>query len=1071
MVVFENEEGQLVEFQTTTTYTLGVHWADIYTNNTTLELVAIGDFLNNLPPFTGGRNYIFGLDGGQLTQIDYFTSELQLGKIVSGDFVGNDGIVELVASTNFPEHDTACLVILYENLGDFTGPGDCVSQKGSTNLNAADFNNDGYLDLALSSFDFLGGGEAFVIVNNGEGITATTVTPVAIDSGLTSTPSELVWGDYDRDGYLDIAEALPRGNHKNRVRVYRNLAGMGFTMTQEITTVRGPFAIEWGDFDRDGYLDLMLEDVPPRYYRYTGGTPLFEGFQLSQLSDLTRIRRMRGIDYDNDGDLDFSMTDLFEPSRFFEVVAPSLSLSLEPVSAIKANSVTWGDVDGDERLDLLFGAGISQLGSRIYRNIGPSFVQTAIFTGSGFGPHSAAFGDVNADGMLDTAISTFGLNQIFYNGVNNVPNWRSTTALASHEIAWADSDLDNRGLLDLLVANNGRNALYLNSGLQTASSGSVWESDEVEDTRSVAWGYFDDDLLPDFAAGNDNQPTRVYRNLDGQSFQVVWSSHSSFTGNTRDVAWGDYDLDGDMDLAVGNFGQPNYIYENLGNMSLSATPVWTSTTFDQTPAFSKTTSLAWGDWNNDGRLDLAVGNYGENDQVYADVGISSQAVLTLLWESEEHHQTTDVAWGDRDNDGDLDLAISQDGNGQNGVYTNTYVLAAHLANNFTQFMPLPNNPSYLSIGRPGRTKDAYLFSSAEVFSITQPLNPPTVALEVAIPFRVYDPDGTRDVSQLDALGDRIAGVDYHFSLDGGITWKKATSVTLDYDQTTSRLGQTGIITWNAGLDLGNTAEEAVSDDVRFRLSIVHENNGGPVQKVATSAVSPPFRIRRLTCLWPNNPTIEIQVMGGLDSPTRFFGRVSEAEKDVVYSWDFGDGEPVELNQGQLIEHTYKSPGVYTVELTVSGQACPTTRVAVTTRQLVIGGAKIYLPLILKPGSSRQITDIITTSEPTENIIKQIITGPDAPAQVTGVHGEVTFDGSGTQLNWEPNLVDDVVLGYRVYRSPVGQASLQLLASTPPEIRRYTDTTAICGYYYFITAFNRFGESLASDTSYYSPPCR
>src|SRR5258708_17045167 len=155
--------------------------------------------------------------------------------------------------------------------------------------------------------------------------------------------------------------------------------------------------------------------------------------------------------------------------------------------------------------------------------------------------------------------------------------------------------------------------------------------------------------------------------------------------NTTSVAWGDFNRDGYVDLAVGNHGQGTQIYENL-NGQLHSNPVWTS------PTQWNTTAIAWGDWNNDGQLDLAIGNDGQPAQVFGNLGSTpGQPRLFWLLTAADAFATTGLAWGAFEGTGHLDLGLSQSGACCNGYNRHGSVKASHLNNNFVTTLPLPNN--------------------------------------------------------------------------------------------------------------------------------------------------------------------------------------------------------------------------------------------------------------------------------------------------------------------------------------------------------------------------------------------
>jgi len=323
-------------------------------------------------------------------------------------------------------------------------------------------------------------------------------------------------------------------------------------------------------------------------------------------------------------------------------------------------------------------------------------------------PHySVAVADYDQDGDLDLAVGETwsSCSECNFIWVNTLGNFSAPGAFVRGQalgpgdfkaLAWGDVDGD--GDLDLAVGfDGGGNRIYLNSGSPSfeLTSNNPW-TDVLgvlqDNTRGLAWGDIDADGDLDLAVANhsitfdwgDNSTwpdcqNRVWRNT-GTTFEPLWEEAVGLPLNrpeySNDVAWGDWDNDGDLDLAFANGpwdGEEDFqdnplgaehsqVYRNdLGDPNEGTELLAAPQQFVQE---HRAYSVAWGDANEDGLLDLALGYWGEENELLFNLGnptgsngFESHAVPERIGEGQSR-QTTELVWADFDLDGDLDLAES-----------------------------------------------------------------------------------------------------------------------------------------------------------------------------------------------------------------------------------------------------------------------------------------------------------------------------------------------------------------------------------------------------------------------------
>jgi hypothetical protein len=372
--------------------------------------------------------------------------------------------------------------------------------------------------------------------------------------------------------------------------------GQTFTAQQAGLLNVGRSSLAWGDYDNDGDLDLLL-----------AGDPVSGSYAMKV--------------YRND-----------------EGIFTDINANL---TGIYNSAVTWGDFDNDGDLDILAtGRSMSNSNTWLYRNKNGEFV-----------PVSANFQQVGSDGA----------------------------------IAWGDYDGD--GDLDALVAGNFSCKLFNNDN---GTFTDVGESLPPVSNCWVDWGDYDNDGdLDIFVTGDMGGilTSSIYRN-EKDFFTEVDCGFTPLTGGS--ASWCDADNDHDLDLIVCGFDEylepRTLIYQNLGDLQF----------FCIIPDIINASlgTVAWGDYDNDGDADVLI--TGQNpscgnlsSMVYRNDG---GYMFTNISANLSGAERGNAAWGDYDNDGDLDIAIT--GNSGSGSPL-TILYRNNLGINTFQTNTSPSVPSGL----------------------------------------------------------------------------------------------------------------------------------------------------------------------------------------------------------------------------------------------------------------------------------------------------------------------------------------------------------------------------------------
>ena len=358
---------------------------------------------------------------------------------------------------------------------------------------------------------------------------------------------------------------------------------------------------------------------------------------------------------------------------------------------------------------------------RLYRNRGNGTFQdvsaSSGITHAGYGMGACA-ADVNNDGWIDLYVTSVGTNALYQNnagkGFTDVTKAAGVSGAPMFSASCAFADVDRDGDVDLFlvhyvdarVDNNTfcgdvgrkyriychpltfaalRNTLYRNngSGVFTDVSKETGILDHRGNGLGVVFGDYDDDGWVDAFVANDSTPNFLFHNEAGRRFSEtallagvsVASDGMPRAGMGTD--FGDYDGDGDLDLFVSNHElEAHTLFRNLGK------GLFEDATFPSGVGPATLPYVGFGstfvDYDNDGDLDLGIVNgHVMNSPGHVRPG-ATEAQRKLLLRNSGGGRLSDVGRqsgpgfasekvgrtlvaGDIDNDGDLDLLVTNNG--------------------------------------------------------------------------------------------------------------------------------------------------------------------------------------------------------------------------------------------------------------------------------------------------------------------------------------------------------------------------------------------------------------------------
>ncbi len=587
-----------------------------------------------------------------------------------------DDYLDVITTGIDPNHDI--VGYYYTNDKGMYGLGK-MGKSCNGSIAYADFDADGKVEvLTTGDTSFFGIDPATRLWEFDE----TGITEIATDLENVYL-SSADWGDYDHDGDYDLILCGKNDQLANVTILYKNYNGTLVNSGKQFPGM-AQGTVNWGDYDSDGDLDLLMS-----------------GYISSSPNRITAIYR-NNSEVLNQAPASTSSIDIKEDknqvtiswSEAVDNETPSRSLTyniwLQRKKSYKPVLHPLTDKDGYLKIS---GYGNAFNNSVIINGLEEGALYTCRIqtVDAGFAVSEWSEKEFNTESDLfqemDFSISTrFSINaewidsddndslELFIAGANDEGSFARTYPLINGEIDTGYTII-HQGHADqkaMIMDMNNDNILDYSYGFSLDSSFSIHIPGGRDTvlypgiTQGVFdWGDFDgdgdEDLVMTGISPNQNRISRIYKNNKGLLEEYSILLPGVFDG---DIEWVDYDNDNDMDIAISG--------RIIGDTPLDLIPVtriyqnhqgvFTNTEMDlQELSLS---SMDFGDYDNDGDLDLLICGITDSSEIYTNIYRNDNGVFTRMRIELLPVIDGDCKWVDLNHDGYLDIVLT----GNNDIY-------------------------------------------------------------------------------------------------------------------------------------------------------------------------------------------------------------------------------------------------------------------------------------------------------------------------------------------------------------------------------------------------------------------